>query len=351
MGRKMRRFDYSFIKDLRISVNIMSSVNRIELSRSMEAERKKSNGDVFSALESFARMQSIKGSNAIEGISTNDERMKEILNKNSAPLSHDEEEIKGYRDALDMIHNGHGSMDISERMIKDLHRVMLSYTNEQGGAYKTSNNLIAKVDREGYKEIIFRPVISEKTPMAMEQLILAYTVAAQDAGINKMILIPCFILDFLCIHPFTDGNGRVSRLLSLMLMYNNGMDVGKYISFEGQINDNKDLYYNALNASSTDWHINGNDYVPFIQNFIFTLSSCYKELNERFTVVGDKKFNKVNRIEATVLNSLIPISKKKISELLPDVSLRTIESKLSEMIKEDKIKKIGSYKDARYVRT
>ncbi|MDR0508642.1 MAG: Fic family protein [Candidatus Methanoplasma sp.] len=169
-----------------------------------------------------------------------------------------------------------------------------------------------------------------------------------DAGIDPLILIPCFILDFLCIHPFSDGNGRMSRLLTLLLMYKNGIDTGKYISFEGQINESKERYYESLRRSSDGWHTNSNDYIPFIENFILTLFACCKELDRRFDVVGDKKANKGNRIEAIIKNSIGPISKKEIEELLPDISRTTIEAKLAKFQKQGKIEKIGSYKDARY---
>jgi Fic family protein len=142
----------------------------------------------------------------------------------------------------------------------------------------------------------------------------------------------------------------MSRLLSLLLMYKSGIDVGKYISFEGQINKFKADYYESLKRSSEGWHNNNNDYLPFIENFIFTLFTCYRELDNRFAVVGGKKANKNNRIEATVMNSAVPISKKEIGELFPDISLSTIEAKLSDLQKNGMIRKIGTYKDARYMR-
>jgi Fic family protein len=346
----MHRFDYSFIKGLRISTGTLGLTNKIELLRFKGEERKRDNADIFAALSSVARIRSVKGSNAIEGIITTDKRLEEIVNGNSAPLNHDEREISGYRDALDRIRDHHAIIDIGENEIINLHRIMMSHTEKGGGEYKRTDNLIVSTDREGIKRIVFEPVSYEETPASMEQMILAYKAARQDSDIDPMILIPCFILDLLCIHPFTDGNGRVSRLLSLLLMYNSGIDVGKYISFEGQIDKFKESYYKALNRSSENWHTNGNDYVPFIENFIFILSVCYKELEEKFTVIGDKKINKGNRIEATIMNSFSPISKKEIKELFPDVGISTIEAKISELLREGKIKKIGSYTDARYTK-
>jgi hypothetical protein len=346
----MRRYDYSFIKGLKIGTDVMAMTNMIEAQRIREQERKKNSPDVFSSLEGVARVQSVKGSNEIEGIVTTDKRIEEIVNRNSAPLDHNEMEIAGYRDVLNMIHNGHGSMGITEETILNMHRIMMSYTPNGGGRYKNEDNLIINADRNGKQSVRFRPVPSNETASAMEQLILAYNSAKDDSRINRMILIPCFILDLLCIHPFSDGNGRMSRLLSILLMYRSNIDVGRYISFEEQINRSKGSYYEALGRSSEEWHTNDNDYIPFIENFIFMLFRCYKELDRRFAVIGDVKINKGNRIEAAVLNCIEPISKTEIKELLPDVSVKLIEVKLSELLRDEKIRKIGSYRDARYFR-
>jgi Fic family protein len=346
----MRRDDYSFLKDLRIGAGVMSMTNRIEALKITEARIKQDHPEIFIALESVAKVQSIKASNEIEGIVTTDKRIEEIVNRNSAPLNHSEMEIAGYRDVLNAIHNEYRSMVLSEELILNMHRDMMSYTPRGGGTYKTEDNVIMSVDKEGNRSIRFIPVPSKETKRSMEQLVLAYMDAKDDNGIDPILLIPCLILDLLCIHPFADGNGRISRLVSLLLMYRSGMDIGRYISFEGQINEFKGRYYESLRRSSEGWHSNSNDYVPFIENFIFTMFSCCKELDKRFAVMEDKRVNKGNRVEAVLMNSIEPLSKNKIRELLPDVSLTTIEAKLSELQKQGSIAKIGNYKDARYLR-
>ena len=164
------------------------------------------------------------------------------------------------------------------------------------------------------------------------------------------MLIPCVILDFLCIHPFSDGNGRMSRLLTSLLLYQAGFDAGRYISFEERINKNKGYYYEALRESSIGWHENENDYFFFVENFLVTLFDCYKELDRRFATVNGKKINKASRIEATVLNSILPISKKEISDILPDASVTTIEAVLSKMLKANEIMKVGEGKNTKYIR-
>ena len=346
----MRKFDYSFLKNALWPTHLLGLTNSIAELNALEKIRKRDFPNIFSKLESIAKVQSVKGSNAIENIITTDKRIEEIVNHSSAPLNHDEQEIAGYRDALNAIHNGFENIPLDEQSILNLHAVMLSFTETGGGKYKTSDNLILEIDRDGNRKIRFRPAKAAETPLAMQQLVYAFIDANSDSGINKLLLIPCFILDFLCIHPFTDGNGRMSRLLSLLLLYKAGFDAGKHISFEEHINKNKDFYYEALRKSSENRESNTNDYLPFIENFIFTLLICYKELDKRFALIHSKNVSKRERIEQTILNSLLPLGKREINYILPDVSATTIEIVVSKMLKQGKIKKIGTFKDAKYIK-
>lgn len=347
----MRIFDYSFLNNGLVPASLVNLTSNISALKTMARIRKEECAQVFTELEVVAKVQSIKSSNAIEGIVTSDERIAAIVNQNSAPLNHNEAEIAGYRDALNEIHLGFEYMDFRERDILRLHEMMMSPAGyEYGGQYKTDDNVILEVDSDGNRRVRFRPTPAEETPKAMEQLELAYMEARSDAGINQLLLIPCVILDFLCIHPFRDGNGRMSRLLSLLLLYKNGFDAGKYVSFEEQINNYRAYYYEALRQSSKGWETNENSYFPFIENFLTTLYMCYKELDKRFAVVHGKKISKKARIEATVLNSLTPLSKAEICKILPDVSPTTIEAVLGAMVKSGAIKRIGSSRATRYIR-
>ena len=346
----MRKFDYSFLKNSLLPTNLLGITNSIAELKVLEQIRKRDFQKIFTKLETIAKVQSVKGSNAIENIVTTDKRIMEIVNHSSAPLNHNEQEIAGYRDALNAIHNGFENIALDEQNILNLHSVLLSFTETGGGNYKTSDNVILEIDRDGNRKIRFIPTKAAETQASMQQLIYAFMDANNDSGINKLLLIPCFILDFLCIHPFSDGNGRMSRLLSLLLLYKAGFDAGKYISFEEQINKNKNSYYEALKKSSENWENNKNDYLPFIENFIFTLLICYKELDKRFAVIHSKNVSKRERIEQTILNSLFPLGKREINYILPDVSETTIEIVVSQMIKQGKIKKIGTFKDAKYIK-
>ena len=316
----MRRFNYSFLNDGLLPASLVNLTSSIASLKTMAGVRKEEYAKVFTELETVARIQSVKNSNAIEGIVTSDERIVAIVNQNSAPMNHSEAEIAGYRDALNAIHTNHAHMDFRQRDILSDRRVR------------------------------FRPTPASETADAMEQLELAYLDARDDANINQLLLIPCVILDFLCIHPFRDGNGRMSRLLSLLLLYKNGYDAGKYVSFEEQINNYKSFYYEALEQSSVGWIDNQNSYFPFIENFLSTLYMCYKELDKRFAVVHGRKITKKARIEATVLNSLTPLSKAEICQILPDVSPTTVEAVLGSMVKNGIIKRIGSARASRYIK-
>ena len=346
---RMRRFDYSFLSGM-LPGSLVNSVAVISEIKARGEGRKSAYGEVFLKLESIAKVQSVKGSNAIEGIVTTDRRIEAIVNQNSAPLNHNESEIAGYRDALAIIHENADTLAFSDGTIKRLHEVMLSYTPAVGGSYKSEDNLIIELDQAGLRKVRFEPTPASEVVQAMEQALLAYSAARQDSSINQLLLIPCFILDFLCIHPFFDGNGRISRLLSLLLLYKAGFDAGRYISFEEQINKSKELYYDVLRESSIGWHENTNSYFAFIQNFVATLLSCYKELDKRFAVVATGRASKSRRVESAVLGSLLPISKKELSDILPDVSITTIEVVLARMVKLGAVQKVGSGPATRYIK-
>ena len=347
----MHKFDYSFLDNGLLPASLINLTASISSLKTMAGIRKEDHIKIFTELEAIAKVQSVKSSNAIEGIVTSDSRVAEIVNQNSAPLNHNEMEIAGYRDALSAIHMGYEYLDFRQADILRLHETMMSMTGyEYGGRYKTSDNYILEEDNQGNRRIRFRPTSAAETPVAMEQLELAYMAARNNANINQLLLIPCVILDFLCVHPFRDGNGRMSRLLSLLLLYKNGFDAGKYVSFEEQINNYKAYYYDALAQSSAGWETNNNSYFPFIENFLSMLYMCYKELDKRFALVQGKRITKKARVEATILNSLTPLSKAEVCKILPDVSPTTVEAVLGAMVKTGSVRRIGSGRAARYVR-
>ena len=347
----MHIFNYDFLQDMLLPAQLVGLASNITALRMMANERLQKHKAVFQSLETIAKVESVKASNAIEGIVTTDSRIREIVQGDSLPLNHTEAEIAGYRDVLNEIHTNWNLHDFRENDIRLLHAQMMRLVDPTAnGAYKTEDNVIAEKTADGRRVVRFVPVSAADTADAMQQLTLAYQIARDNAAINKLLLIPCVILDFLCVHPFADGNGRMSRLLTLLLLYRNGYDAGKYISFENQICNHKQEYYQALKESSEDWHTNACRYLPFMLNFILTLYACYSELDKRFAVVNSSRVTKKGRIEATVLNSLTPLSKADICRILPDVAPSTVEAVLGAMVQSGRIMTVGKGRGTKYLR-
>lgn len=347
----MHIFDYSFLQDALLPAQLVTLTANIASLRTMTDLRRNDFLSAYSELERIAKIESVKASNAIEGIVTTDARISRIMLEDTAPLNHSEAEIAGYRDCLNLIHSNHSSIDFSESQIINLHSILNRHLDSpppQG--YKSEDNVIAEKMPDGKRVVRFRPASAAETPAAMEQLVLAFRDARDNPNVNKLLLIPCVILDFLCIHPFPDGNGRISRLLTLLLLYRYGFDAGKYVSFEQRINADKLGYYSALRESSAGWESNENRCFPFMIHFLTTLYQCYSELDRRFAAVNSSRPGKMQRIESAVLLSLTPISKADMIRILPDVSPTTIEKVLGDMVKSRRIVKIGTGRNVRYIK-
>ena len=346
----MHIFDYTFLKDDLLPAQLVSLASNISMLKVMFAVRKQENESAFAKLEETAKIESIKASNAIEGIVTTDQRIRALVG-GSAPLNHTEAEIAGYRDVLNEVHTNFSVHDFRESDIRAFHAQMMRLADPASdGSYKTDDNVIAERMSDGRRIVRFSPTSAVDTPEEMQQLVLAYAQARDDAAINKLLLIPCVILDFLCVHPFADGNGRLSRLLTLLLLYRNGFDAGKYISFEGVVNTRKTEYYAALKESSEGWSENRPRYFPFMVDFLTTLYVCYSELDKRFASVNAAKTTKKSRIESTVLNAFTPLSKADICGILPDVSPTTVEAVLGEMVRGGRIRRLGAGRASKYIR-
>ena len=345
----MRIFDYSFLKNKPIpshTVNLLTTVEKLTIDRGTWVD---TYPKLFEELTKIAIVQSIISSNAIEGIVTTDERIQDLLNGSVSPINHNENEILGYKDVIDLIHNNYDEYSFTEKQILAFHRSLLSFERPfYAGKYKTSDSVILEISNNGTRSVRFRPTPAKETQAAMEQMILAYMDARDDSNINQLLLIPCVILDFFSIHPFSDGNGRMSRLLSLLLLYKNGFSIGKYISFENQINLYKKEYYLSLKLSSDNWGNSTNDYYPFINHFLVTLIRCYNELDKRVSILSSKVTNKKERIKITIEKSLVPLSRKELMELWPDIAVDTIKKVLIELQNEGTIQKIGNFKNAKY---
>ena len=305
--------------------------------------------DELEHLVEVAKIQSTDASNRIEGIYTSDERLKLIALSKTTPKTRNEFEIAGYRDVLNTIHESYEHIPIKPSIILQLHRDLYKFSGtESGGKYKISDNVIAEEDLDGNKRIRFVPVPAWETSEMIEGLCNAWDEIIKDEGVDPLLVLPMFILDFLCIHPFNDGNGRMSRLLTLLLLYRSGYIVGKYISIEKLIETSKETYYEALQASSFNWHEEANDYAPFVKYTLGVIVSAYREFSTRVNLLSTSDLSKPDRVREVIKTNLGTITKTDIMKKCPDISQVTIQRALTEMLKNGEITRIGGGRYTKY---
>lgn len=345
----MRQFDYkeSWKKLLTPKiVTLLTSIHEYKGEQNLFIE---SNSDKLTDLLEIAKIQSTEASNKIEGISTTQERIRKLVLDKTMPKSRSEKEIAGYRDVLSTIHNSHEFIPVSPRYFLQLHGDLYKFNGPSfGGKYKSVNNVISEIHADGSETIRFKPIDAWATPDTMINLCEAYNNAIND-GVDPLIAMPMFILDFLCIHPFNDGNGRMSRLLTLLLLYKSGYIVGKYISIEKLIEISKDSYYDALQESSLNWHDGNNDYAPFVEYYLGVVIAAYRDFSTRVQTLIEADLSKPDRIRELIKVHIGKITKAEIAEKCPDISDTTISRTLSELLKNNEIIKVSGGRFTSYV--
>ena len=334
----MREYDYKKIYTKLLTPEIVQLLAQIH---EHKGEHAKVQEDELTHLIEIARIQSTEASNRIEGIYTSDDRLKKLVKDKTTPRNRSEKEIAGYRDVLSTIHESFDYIPVKPGMILQLHRDLYKYSGMSiGGSYKSSDNVIEEEDSQGNKHIRFQPVPAWETSMAMEKLCESYNELCKSGQYDPLLMIPVFILDFLCIHPFNDGNGRMSRLLTLLLLYRAGYNVGKYISIEKLIERTKGAYYDELQESSANWHDEENNYIPFVTYQLGVILAAYREFSERVKVVTEST-RKPNRVRDIIHGHLGKITKAEIMAQCPDVSQTTIQRALNDLTKSGEVIKIG----------
>ena len=344
--------DYSFSDASRVleSPEIVKSLTALYEHKGKQALYLEARPDVLDALCEFAKIQSTDASNRIEGISTSEKRLSEIVKNHVQPRNRNEQEIAGYRDVLALIHESYDYIDVTPNVILQLHSMLHRHSGHSfAGRWKDSDNAIVERAADGNEFVRFRPVPAVATPYAMEQLCSEYNRAISESVLDPLVLIPRFILDFTCIHPFTDGNGRMSRLLTLLLLYRSGFIVGKYISVEGEINRTKGSYYDALQQSSLGWSEGYNDYTPFVGYTLGVVLAAYRDFESRVEGVLGGGMSKPERIERVLANKLGKVTKADIVRECPDISLTTIERALHDLLRQGTIEKVGAGRSTGYV--
>jgi Fic family protein len=320
-------------------VSYLAQIHEMKGQQNLFAEAQK---EALLELLEIARIQSTEASNRIEGIITTDDRLKKLVMNKTTPKSRSEREIAGYRDVLNTVHENYDFIPIRPGMILQLHRDLYRFSNSAiGGSFKNADNVIAEELPDGTKRVRFQPVPAWETQEAMETLCRAFREASEDPELDALLLIPMFILDFLCIHPFNDGNGRMSRLLTLLLLYRAGYFVGKYISIERLIADSKETYYEALQDSSAGWHEAASDYLPFVRYMLGVVIAAYREFDVRAALLVTKHLSKPGRVREIIRATTGRITKAQIMAQCPDVSQKTVERALTEMLSSGEIIKIG----------
>ncbi len=346
----MRAFHFKAEYNQLLTPEIVAYLTQIHEYKGQQNLFIEAKADVLSSLLEVARIQSTEASNRIEGIITTDDRLKKIVREKTMPQTRSEKEIAGYRDVLATIHESHDYIPPRPSVILQLHRDLYKFSGKSiGGSFKNSDNVIAEELPDGQQIVRFKPVPAWETPEAITALCSAFQEAAQDAELDPLLLIPIFILDFLCIHPFNDGNGRMSRLLTLLLLYRSGYLVGKYISIEKLISDTKETYYEALQASSYNWHEGTNNYAPFVTYMLGILVAAYRDFESRIELLTTKGLSKPDRVREIIRNHLGKITKSEIIAQCPDISQITVQRALADLLKNGEITKLSGGRYTAYV--
>ena len=346
----MRTLNYKETYQELLTPEIVSYMTQIHEQKGQQNLFIEAHKDALTELLEIAKIQSTDASNRIEGIITTDDQLKKIVRNKTTPRNCSEREIAGYRDVLASIHEDYDYIPIRPNMILQLHRDLYKFNNTGfGGNYKNNNNIIAEELPDGTKRIRFQPVPAWETPEAIETLCSTFNDAMNDPDLDPLLLMPIFILDFLCIHPFNDGNGRMSRLLTLLILYRSGYIVGKYISLEKLIADHKESYYEALQDSDAGWHEAENDYLPFVRYMLGIIIAAYRDFESRVQILITKGLTKPDRVREIIRNTTGKMTKTEIMELCPNISQKTVERALSSLQKSNDIIKIGGGRYTTYI--
>ena len=346
----MRTFNYSQIKELKWDSDVLGLIAAIYKEVGKQELYLKQRPEELEKLVEIAKIQSTEASNAIEGIVTTNTRIKQLVAEKTTPKNRAEQEIAGYRDVLGIIHKSFDAIPITTNYILQLHKILYSHMNNPvAGRTKTVQNYISATCPDGRVETLFTPLDPFETPTALEIICNEYNRVIGNLEVEPLIAIPIFIYDFLCIHPFNDGNGRMSRLLTTLLLYCSGFYVGKYISLEAKIANNKDLYYDALAKSQIGWHEGTEDVVPFIKYLLGTILAAYKDFEDRFALV-ETKLSALEIVRRASMNKIGRFNKQDIREQCPSLSISSIEGALRKLIELGELKRDGSGKSICYYR-
>ena len=346
----MRTFNYSQIKEQKWDSELLGYIAAIYKEAGKQELYLKQRPEELGKLVEIAKIQSTEASNAIEGIVTTSTRIRQLVEEKTIPKNRNEQEIAGYRDVLGIIHESFDAIPITRNYILQLHKILYSHmSNPIAGRTKNVQNYISATYPDGHTETLFTPLSPFETPDALDRICGEYNRVIGNMELEPLIAIPVFVHDFLCIHPFNDGNGRMSRLLTTLLLYRSGFYVGKYISLEAKIAQHKDLYYDALAASQIGWHEGTDDPVPFIKYLLSTILAAYRDFEDRFALVETKR-SALETVRLAAQNKIGRFTKQDIRELCPSLSLSSVEGSLRKLVENRELKREGKGKNTFYFR-
>ena len=346
----MRTFNYSKISENKWDSELLGLIAAIYKEAGKQEMYLKQRPEELEKLVEIAKIQSTEASNAIEGIVTTSTRIRQLMGEKTTPRNRDEQEIAGYRDVLNIIHESFDAIPLTPNYILQLHKILYSHMNNpMAGRTKSVQNYISATYPDGHTETLFTPLAPYETPEALERICNEYNRVIGNMDLEPLIAIPIFIHDFLCIHPFNDGNGRMSRLLTTLLLYRNGFYVGKYISLEAKIAKDKDLYYDALGKAQKGWHEGEADAVPFIKYLLGTILAANRDFEDRFSLV-ETKLSSLEMVRRATMNKIGRFKKQDIMELCPSLSISSVEGALRKLVAESELKREGNGKNTTYYR-
>lgn len=347
----MRSFNYSAIRDKKWDSELLGLVAAIYKEAGKQELYLKQRPEELEKLVEIAKVQSTQASNAIEGIVTTNTRIRQLVQKKTAPRDRNEQEIAGYRDVLNTIHGSFDVIPITRNYILQLHKILYSHMNNpMAGRTKNVQNYISATYPDGHTQTLFTPLAPYETPEALDRICEEYNRVIGNMEVEPLIVIAIFIHDFLCIHPFNDGNGRMSRLLTTLLLYRNGFYVGRYISLEAKIAKNKDIYYDALGQAQVGWHEGAEDSVPFIKYLLGTILAAYKDFEDRFALV-ETKLPALETVRRATMGRVGRFTKQDIRELCPSLSVSSVEGALRKLVASGELTREGAGKKTRYYRS
>ena len=345
----MRTFDYKKRYESLLQPYVVALVAEIHEYKGRQALLTETKMDILLQLQEIAKIQSTGASNRMEGVCTSDERLKKIVLDKTIPKTRSEKELAGYRDVLNSICQNYDYIPVKSSAFLQLHRELYKFAGNTGGRFKSTAHVITSEKEQKNKLNVFLPVSAVEKTIYLDAICEAFQDAYKDAEYDPLLLIPMFILDFLCIQPFGERDERLSRLVTLLMLFQAGYIVGMYSSIENLIEQTKETYYASIQESSKYWYEEKNDDVPFVQYMLEIIAAAYRDFLSKMELLAVSGISKQERVRKVVRGTMGKITRVQIMGKCPDISRVTVERALTNMVKKGEILKIGGGRYTAYI--